>query len=144
MTDLVVVGAGTMGAWTALHAARDGRSTLLVDAYGVGHPRATSGDETRIIRSSHGSDAYYTRWSRAAREAWIELGDEVGERIFVQAGALWFAHRDDGFESASLATLTADGIPAERLDQPEIEARWPVVSAGDLAFAIFEPEGGLL
>jgi glycine/D-amino acid oxidase-like deaminating enzyme len=144
VTDLLVIGAGTMGAWTALHAQRGGRSVLLVDAYGAGHSRATSGDETRIIRSSHGADAYYTRWSRAARDAWQELGDEVGERLFVQAGALWFAHRDDGFEAASEATMDALGIPVERLDPTEIEARWPVIAADDLRFAVYEPEGGLL
>ena len=144
VTDLIVVGAGTMGAWTALRARRGGRDTLLVDAYGAGNPRATSGDETRIIRASHGADNYYTRWSRQARQAWIELGDETGEEIFVEAGALWFAHREDGFEAASYSTLSAEGIPVERLDPPAIEARWPVVSAGDLAFAVFEPEGGVL
>ena len=144
MTDLVVVGAGTMGVWSALHALRGGRSVLLIDAYGPGSPRATSGDESRIIRSSHGADAYYTRWSRDARVAWRELGDETGEDLFVQAGALWFAHRADGFEAASVATLTAESVPVERLEAAEIAARWPVVSADDLAFGVFEPEGGLL
>jgi sarcosine oxidase len=144
VTDLIVVGAGTMGVWSALHAVRGGRSTLLIDAYGAGSPRATSGDESRIIRSSHGADAYYTRWSRHARLAWQELGDDTGEEIFVQAGALWFAHRPDGFEAASLATLTAEAIPVERLDPAEVAARWPVVAADDLSFALFEPEGGLL
>jgi glycine/D-amino acid oxidase-like deaminating enzyme len=144
MSDLVVVGAGTMGAWTALHATRGGRRTTLVDAFGAGHSRATSGDETRIIRASHGSDTFYTRWSREARDAWIALGEEVGERLFVDAGAVWFAHRDDGFEAASLATLAAARIPAERLDPAELEARWPQVSGEGLAFALFEPEAGVL
>jgi glycine/D-amino acid oxidase-like deaminating enzyme len=144
MTDLIVVGGGTMGAWTALHAARAGRRTTLVDAFGPGHSRATSGDETRIIRASHGADAFYTRWSRAAREAWIALGEEAGERLFLEAGALWFAHREDGFEAASLATLEAAGIPVERLSPDEIEARWPQVRAAGLAFGVFEPEAGML
>jgi glycine/D-amino acid oxidase-like deaminating enzyme len=142
--DLVVIGAGTMGAWTALHARRAGRDVQLIDAYGAGHPRATSGDETRIIRSSHGSDAYYARWSRRAREAWQALGERTGERLFVQAGCLWFAHRDDGFEAASQVTLEALGIPVERLTADEVASRWPQVSTDDLAFAIHEPEAGLL
>jgi len=141
--DMVVVGAGTMGAWTALHARRAGRNVTLLEAYGAGHPRATSGDETRIIRSSHGPDVYYARWSRRAREAWMELGQSSGEPLFVPAGCLWFAHRDDGFEAASEATLRSLGIPVERLSPPEVAARWPV-RADDLAFAIHEPEAGLL
>ncbi len=144
MSSVVVVGAGTMGAWTALEAVRAGWETTLVDAFGAGSPRATSGDETRIIRASHGEDAFYTRWSREARERWIGFGDEFGERLLVECGALWFARREDGFEAASLATLEALGIPVERLSPSEVGARWPQVAPDDLAFAVFEPEAGLL
>jgi glycine/D-amino acid oxidase-like deaminating enzyme len=144
VTDVVVVGAGTMGAWTALRAVRAGRSVTLLDAYGPGNSRASSGDETRIIRSSHGEDTFYARWSRASREAWIVLGLAIGEPIFVEAGVLWFARREDGFESASLRALAGLGIPVERLTPAEVATRWPGISVDDLAFAVLEPEGGLL
>jgi sarcosine oxidase len=142
--DLVVVGAGTMGAWTALWARRSGREVTLVDAYGAGHPRATSGDETRIIRASHGSDAFYTRWSRRALIDWKAAGDEWGEPLFHEAGCLWFAQRSDGFEAASESTLRAEGIPVERLTRAEVAERWPHIAVDDIAFATFEPEAGLL
>ena len=92
-SDVVVVGAGVMGAWTALSCRRAGWSTTLIDAYGVGHPRATSGDETRILRSSHGADAFYARWAREARTAWRRFGDEIGQPLFHEVGMLWFARR---------------------------------------------------
>ena len=142
--DVVVVGAGVMGAWTALQARRQGRQTTLIDAFGAGHSRATSGDETRIIRASHGVDPFYARWSREAREAWIALGEASGERLFVPAGALWFAHAEDGFEASSEATLRKLGIPVERLSRAALAGRWPQLAADDLAFAVFEPEAGLL
>ena len=144
VADLVVVGAGTMGAWTALWAQRTGRRTTLVDAYGAGNPRSTSGDETRILRSSHGADDFYSRWARRARERWIAFGEEIGETLYREAGCLWFAAREDGFESASEATLRAEGIPVERLLPADIEARWPQVGLDGVAFAIHEPEAGLL
>jgi glycine/D-amino acid oxidase-like deaminating enzyme len=53
---LVVVGAGALGAWTALLARRAGWDVTLLDAWGVAHPRATSGDEARATRASHGAD----------------------------------------------------------------------------------------
>lgn len=133
-----------MGVWTALQARRRGWRTTLLDAFGAGHSRSTSGDETRIIRASHGADPFYARWSREAREAWIALGDATGERLFVPAGALWFAHAEDGFEAASEATLRELGIPVERLSPKALAARWPQLAAEDLAFAVFEPEAGLL
>ncbi len=142
--SLVVVGAGTMGAWTALQAARAGWQVTLVDAYGAGSSRATSGDETRIIRASHGPDRFYTRWSREARDAWLAFGDEVGETVLVPAGALWFAHRDDGFEAASVATLEAMEVPVERLAPADVATRWPQIATDDLAFAVHEPEAGVL
>jgi glycine/D-amino acid oxidase-like deaminating enzyme len=143
-SDLVVVGAGVMGGWTAFWARRAGLETVLADAWGPGNPRATSADETRIIRSAHGRDTFYPGWSRRAREHWIRFGGEWGEELFVQAGAIWFAHREDGFETASEATLAAAGIPVERLTPDEVAGRWPGTGVADLAFALFEPEGGLL
>jgi glycine/D-amino acid oxidase-like deaminating enzyme len=142
--DVVVIGAGVMGVWTALELRRAGREVLLLDAYGFGHPRATSADQSRIMRASHGADRFHATWSREAREAWIALGEATGDPLFIQAGMLWFTRRADGFEAASEATLRSLGIPVEHLPPAEIEARWPGTRAGDLAFALFEPEGGVL
>jgi glycine/D-amino acid oxidase-like deaminating enzyme len=142
--DVVVVGAGVMGAWSALEAVRSGLRVTLLDAYGAGHARASSGDETRIIRSAHGRDPEYTRWSRRARARWLEAGEAWGEPLFVPAGVLWFAHREDGFEAASEATLRAEGIPVEHLAADEVVRRWPQVAATRLAWALHEPEAGAL
>jgi len=57
---------------------------------------------------------------------------------------LWLAHDEDGWEASSETTLRDLGIPVERLSPADIEARWPAMAADDLAFAIFEPEAGLL
>jgi sarcosine oxidase len=142
--DVVVVGAGVMGAWVALAARREGWRTTLLDAFGAGHPRATSGDETRIIRASHSSDPFYSRWSREALVAWNALAEATGERLFVPTGVLWLAHEDGGWEATSEATLRGLGIPVERLSPAELAARWRQLASDDLAFAVFEPEAGVL
>jgi sarcosine oxidase len=141
--DLVVVGAGVIGTWIALTAAERGRRVLLLDAFGPGDPRASSGDESRIIRSSHGTESIYPVWARESRERWIRLGQETGEPVFVQSGVAWLAHRDNAFEADSEATLRSLGIPAQRLTPDEAAARWPVSPDG-LAFVLFEPEAGVL
>src|SRR4051812_29607733 len=132
-----------MGTWTALTAARAGRRTLLVDLFGPGDVRAPWGDESRIIRSSHGTERLYPVWAREAREAWIQLGDEAGSPIFEPAGVAWFAHRDDGFEADSETTLRSLGIPVERVSIDEASRRWPIAT-NDLRFVLFEPEAGAL
>jgi sarcosine oxidase len=132
-----------MGTWVALEAAERGRRVLLVDAFGPGDPRASSGDESRILRSSHGTDRVYPVWARESRERWMALADEAGQPIFVQSGVAWLAHADSGFEADSEATLRALDIPVEHLVPGEAAARWPISTEG-LAFVLFEPEAGVL
>ena len=142
--DLAVVGAGVMGSWTALRARDAGLSVVLVDAWGPGNIRSSSGDETRILRAAHGTDELYARWARAAREDWIALGERVGERLFTEAGLVWFCHRADAWEADSERTLRTLGVPVEHLAPADVAARWPQMVAEDLAWALFEPEAGLL
>jgi len=142
--DVVVIGGGVMGVWTALQVRLTGRTVLLLDAYGFGHPRASSGDDTRILRSSHGDDAFYARWSREARLIWEAFGQEQRVELFVQAGTLWFAREEAGFEAISESTLRALDVPVEHLSTDEVVRRWPGIRVEDLAWALFEPEGGLL
>ncbi len=143
-THVAVIGAGTMGAWTALAARRAGTAATLIDAFGAGNPRSTSGDESRILRSAHGDDRLYPAWSRRAREAWLAFDEEVGETFLLPTGALWLAHRDGGFEAASEAAMRSLGIPVERLMPAEAAERWPAMVTDDLAFVVHEPEAGLL
>lgn len=152
--DLLVVGAGVMGTWTAYWAQAGGagrggelgggRSVTLLDAWGAGHLRATSSDEHRIIRSAHGDDPFYARWSRRALAHWLRFQDEWGVRLFERAGVLWFATADDGWEADSERTLAALAIPVERLTPEEIARRWPGIDPSGLAFGLHEPEGGFL
>lgn len=144
-SDIVVVGAGVMGVWTAYLAQRSGHKVTLLDAYGVGHPRATSGDESRITRAVHGRDELYTRWSRESLVQWKGLGKESGTALFEPCGMLWFASREDGFEADSVAVLEAVGAPCERLSADELRHRWPQLGTeGGLNFALYEPEAGVL
>ena len=71
---VVVVGAGAWGAFTAYHLRQQGVKVTLVDQYGVANSRATSGDETRGIRSSYGDRTVtadlWVRWARRSIERW--------------------------------------------------------------------------
>jgi sarcosine oxidase len=142
--DVLVVGAGVMGAWTALEARRGGRTVTLLDAFGAGTARATSGDQTRISRCGHGADALYTRWARESLGGWRTLESETGQVLFRQAGALWFTGEDRGFVEATVPTFEALDIPIEVLSPAEVSGRWPQIATGDITGAVYEPEAGLL
>src|SRR5262249_1932850 len=98
--DVVVVGAGGFGAWTALALALRGKRGGPLEACGPGHWRSSSGDESRIIRMGYGGDEIYTRWSRRSLHLWKELFAAArDESLFAETGVLWLAEAGD----ASLA-----------------------------------------
>jgi sarcosine oxidase len=142
--DAVVVGAGVMGAWTARWLQRRGVSVTLIDQYTPGSSLASSGGETRVTRSAHGSDDHYPGWQRHALGQWRELEQAAHRRLMVDTGVLWLAHSDHGFEAESFDVLTRLRIPVERLANAEVAKRWPQIGGDDLEWALFEPEGGAL
>ena len=142
--DVVIVGAGTFGASLAWGLARAGEQVTLVDQFEPGDRRATSGGESRLIRSSHGADPDYTAMAWRARTLWRELEAESGEELMLVRGVAWFAHTEDGWDAASERTLAAQGIPVERLEVGEAAKLYPSFGGRDLAFVVFEPEAGAL
>jgi sarcosine oxidase len=134
----VVVGAGIFGAALADRLVAGGWEVTLVDRFEPGDPRSESGAETRLLRYSHGADGYYAASAWRAREAWRELG------VLVEAGLVWFARRDGGWESDSERVLRDQGIPVERLEPAEAGRLFPSLATDDLAFALLEPAAGVL
>ena len=141
---VVVVGAGVMGAWTARWLRRGGHAVTLVDRHGPGNRLGSSGDESRITRSSHGPDRFYPLWQRQALAQWRELERQAWAQLFSPTGVVWLASEGQPFEAESLVSLTALGIPVERWSQDELAARVPVMSPAGVPWALFEPEAGAL
>ena len=133
-----------MGAWTALWLRRSGHDVTLIDRHGPGNRLGSSGDESRITRSSHAADRHYPLWQRRALEHWRALERDAGSELFVQAGVVWLANEAQTFEAESLATLTALGIPVERWTPDDLATRFPVLDPSGVPWALYEPEAGAL
>jgi len=142
--EVAVIGAGVFGAWTAWHLARRGRRVLLVDAYGPGHSRASSGGETRIIRMGYGADELYTRWSQRSLVQWKEFFASVGQPLFHETGVLWLAGEGDLRFRRTAATLGQRGIEFEEMDRGELEKRYPQVTFDDVGAGLLESHSGVL
>lgn len=140
----IVVGAGVFGASIADHLAANRWKVELIEQYEPGHARQSSGGETRLIRYSHGTAEWYSMLAYRARELWHGLERDSGEQLLLRSGVIWFAHRDGGWESDSAATLARLGIPARTLDPGDLERVFPSIETLDLAFAVHEPQGGVL
>jgi sarcosine oxidase len=134
--DVAVIGAGVFGAWTAYWLCKAGRNVVLVDAYGAGNSRSSSGGESRIIRFGYGEDELYSRWSMRALPMWQQLAEDSGENIFYPTGVLWLAREGDAYTRSSLTCLRSLGA--------KVEERWPQIAVDDVAWAMYEPESGAL
>src|ERR1700694_4979333 len=125
--DVAVVGAGVFGAWTAYQLARSGQRVVLIDAYGAGNSRSSSGDESRIIRMGYGADEIYTRSALRSLQLWQELFAWVGQTLFHQTGVLWLAKENDPYPLKTAETLQKIGIPFENLTTAEVGRRYPQI-----------------
>jgi sarcosine oxidase len=141
---VVVAGAGAFGGWTALELARRGARVTLVDAWGPGNARASSGGETRIIRATYGTRTIYTRLAARALRLWQANDAERQRGFYRKTGVLWMFGADDAFGRASAGALRAESLPVEELTQVEAAARFPQISFEGISSALWEPEAGYL
>ena len=144
-THIAVIGAGAFGGWTALYLLRRGAQVTLLDAWGAGNSRASSGGETRVIRGTYGPNQPYTKMAARATQLWKENQQRWNLKLLHQIGVLWMvAAGDDQFERGSLAPLRDAGIPYQELSPQELSRRWPQINLEAVHWGIHEPEGGYL
>lgn len=141
---VVVVGAGAFGGWTALFLRRQGARVTLLDAWGPGNARASSGGETRVIRATYGSRMVYTRMAVRALTLWKEHERRWNRQLFHGIGVLWLVESDEQYEKAALPILRDAKVRFEELTGPEVVRRWPQINCDRVRWAIFEADGGYL
>src|SRR5690349_11595278 len=142
---IVVVGAGAFGGWSALHLLRKGFKVTLIDAWGAGNSRSSSGDETRVIRSTYGSNEVYFDLNVRAIELWKENQDRFNRQVFFNSGVLWFCYDEK-------TPIVDDSIPFskkhkqqyEYLGVDSLKKRFPIIHTDDLHHAYLDPFGGYL
>ena len=145
MPHVVVVGAGVFGVWTAHHLRAAGASVTLIDAYGPASFRASSGDQSRILRCGYGADEIYSDLARRSRDQWRSLEARAGGMpLWHQCGVLLLAAADDPYFVATRNTLERGGFAADVLDGQQLRARYPHLDANDISMAMVEPECGVL
>jgi glycine/D-amino acid oxidase-like deaminating enzyme len=140
-----VIGAGAFGGWTALHLLERGARVTLIDAWGPGNSRSSSGGETRVMRGTYGPDQPYTEMAARALELWAKYERKWKRRFLHGSGVLWMASgRDDGFERGSIESLRSAGIKYRQLSATQLKKRWPQINLEGIEWGIFEPECGYL
>jgi sarcosine oxidase len=143
--DAVVVGAGVFGAWAALHLRRTGRSVLLLDQYGPGNNRSSSGGETRIIRCAYGADAIYTEWAVRSLHSWIALFEQIRKpELFQETGVLFTPRPTDPRLAATETAFEDWGVAFSQLNSRELTDSFPQLRFREERIGLFEPASGVL
>ena len=142
--DVIVVGAGVFGAWTAWHLLKLGRKVLLLDAWGPAHARASSGGESRMTRTVYGRDEIYTRFSWESLDEWRWLSSRSGLPIFHPTGVVFFFARREPYVTQSIEVHQRAGIPLEVLDHAALAKRFPQMVWDGVELGLFEPDRGVL
>jgi glycine/D-amino acid oxidase-like deaminating enzyme len=142
---IAVIGAGAFGGWTALHLLERGARVTLIDAWGPGNSRASSGGETRVMRGTYGPDQPYTEMAARALKLWQKYERRWKRQFLHRTGVLWMASgRDDTFESGSVKMLRAAKIKFEELSAAQLKNRWTQINFEGIQWGILEPECGYL
>lgn len=141
---VLVVGAGVFGGWTALHLQQRGARVTLVDPWGPGNSRASSGGETRVIRGIYGADAIYLDWVVRSFELWERAEREWREPLYTPTGALWMFRGEDGYARSALPLLKDRGLPVADLDTPTATQRFPMIRFDGVRSIFHERKAGFL
>src|SRR5262245_28828396 len=120
---VVVVGAGAFGGWTALHLLRRGARVTLLDAWGPGNSRASSGGETRVIRTVYGADRIYVDWTARSFPLWREAEARWNLPLYRRIGSLWLCGADEEYVRSAIPLIEDAGLRVTELSPAEARRR---------------------
>jgi sarcosine oxidase len=143
-SEVVVVGAGAFGGWTSLYLREMGFSVTMIDQYGPGNSRATSGGESRQIRAGYGERELYTQWVIQAFERWKARELEWGRRLFFQTGQLSMTREWTTELTSTRKVFDKLGVKYEVIKHDELRRQYPQINTENIDFAMYTPSTGVL
>jgi glycine/D-amino acid oxidase-like deaminating enzyme len=132
--DLVVIGGGVMGLFTAYHASERGGRVVVLERGRVGDPMTASFSRTRSFRNDY-LDAAYARLAHTAFGMWGDFERRTGTRALVRCGCMNIAKRSvtpdlaGTYAQQSFETLRDLGMETESLDAGALRDRFPDLAA---------------
>jgi glycine/D-amino acid oxidase-like deaminating enzyme len=134
VSDLVVIGGGVMGLFTAYHASERFERIAVVERGIVGDPATASYGLTRSFRNDY-LDATYARFAHEAFRLWGEFEQQTATNVLVRCGCLNIAKRSvtpnlaDTYAQLSYETLTRLGLRTAAFEGPALRRRYPYLDA---------------
>jgi glycine/D-amino acid oxidase-like deaminating enzyme len=133
-SDLLVIGGGVMGRFTAYHASARGTRVVVLERGRIGDPATASYGKTRTFRNDY-LEAGYARLAHEAFRLWGEFEAETSTRALVRCGCLNIAKRSvtpdlaGTYAQMSHEVLQEVGLETESLDGDALRRRFPYLDA---------------
>lgn len=144
-SSITVIGAGAFGGWSAWHLLRAGYQVTLIDTWGAGNSRSSSGDETRVIRSTYGANELYFDLNVRALELWKQYQEAWGKQLFHHTGVLWFCYDEHvPMIADTLPFMKKHGLEYTYYSTQEAAHLFPHINTQDLNHLVLDPNGGYL
>ncbi len=141
--DVVVVGAGIVGAACAAEFAERGMTVVVVDASGIGGGATAAGMGHIVVMNDSPAELALSRYSR---ELWLGLAPSLREAdAFSQCGTLWVA-ADEQERDAARALRSAfmgSGVKAELIDEQALRECEPAL-ATPMAGGLLVPDDAIV
>jgi glycine/D-amino acid oxidase-like deaminating enzyme len=128
--DVIVVGAGIVGAACAHELARQGADVLVLDRAGIGGGVTAAGMGHLVLMDDSPAEFALSAWSR---DLWLELAPRLSEReAFVRCGTLWVAEDDEEYALAQTRqeALVRSGVACSLLDAQQVREAEPALREG--------------
>jgi D-hydroxyproline dehydrogenase subunit beta len=141
--DVVVVGAGIVGAACAHELAALGADVLVLERAVVGGGVTAAGMGHLVVMDDTRAEFALSAWSR---QLWLELAPRLDARhAFVRCGTLWLAGDDDEYAYAQTRqqSLERDGVACSMLDAQALREAEPALRE-DLRGGMIVPDDGVV
>lgn len=142
--EVIVIGAGTMGAAATWALARRGVSVIALEQYGYYNTMASHGGHTRIFRHCYFEGEKYVPWTLEADRLFSELQDRTGLELQIRAGCLDIGTPENGHARLAQATAIEHNLPHVMLTGKDVNERYPGWNLPEDFQACLDPDGGVL
>ena len=140
-----VIGGGIIGSWTALHLARAGVQTVMLEQFPGPHTRGSSHGASRVTRMMGDDNLAALDYSFSE---FRDLESRTGEQLLVPTGLINIGKpsADDGpddYCEKYMSIVRAGGDPIDWLSPEELRTRYPHLHYPELGCAS-DPSGAIL
>ena len=143
-TDVVVIGAGSVGSMASWQLAMRGWRVIGIDRFTIPGPFSAYAGESRVFRMVYAEGGHYTPLLQRARDLWRELEADGGTALLHATGVVTIMDHDHPHHAALLRAGREQGLAFEVAAGEQARQRLPQHLIRDGDVALFDPEGGYL